>query len=81
MRKSQPYHNIQGRRAGKATRDLHYRREVFKHKQIVFGLTNAERNLYKKVYGEVSMNRPKAKKQNTNRIMKVLLFLRRFFKL
>lgn len=71
------YYNIQGRKVGKATKDLHYRQEVTKHNPIGFKLTNSERNLYRKVRLQVSNNNPRRKRVGTNRVMRLLLILKR----
>lgn len=79
MRNDNKYRNIQGRKAGKATKDLHYRREVTKNYTREWAMTQAEKNLYRKVKQQVEATRTQDKRQHTNRIMRLLMILKRFF--
>lgn len=77
------YRNIQGRRAGKATRDLHYTQRTFAGRQdYKFKLTNSERNLFKKIHEEnMKIEKNISKQRKSTYLIRLVIILKRFFDL
>lgn len=76
---NKPYHNIQGRKSGKEQGTLHHSRRPTRQSitHSNFGITNAERNLYRKVELQARANKPNTKKSEVKGIMRLLMLLKR----